>query len=77
LQLFSFGDYGLALAALALMVFGAIECPPFFLQGAYSSVFRALSSSCLAFRFAEPVAAYFSAAATAKKLTYQEVPTAE
>jgi len=28
LQLFSFGDYGLALAALALMVFGANECPP-------------------------------------------------
>jgi len=23
------GGYGLALAALALMVFGAIECPPF------------------------------------------------
>jgi len=23
-----FGDYGLALAALALVVFGAIECPP-------------------------------------------------
>jgi len=29
LRLFSFGGYGLALAALALMVFGAIECPPF------------------------------------------------
>jgi len=28
LRLFSFGGYGLALAALALMVFGAIECPP-------------------------------------------------
>jgi len=28
LRLFSFGVYGLALAALALMVFGAIECPP-------------------------------------------------
>jgi len=26
---FSFGGYGLALAALALAVFGAIECPPF------------------------------------------------
>jgi len=25
---FSFGGYGLALAALALVVFGAIECPP-------------------------------------------------
>jgi len=29
LRLFSFGGYGLALAALALVVFGAIECPPF------------------------------------------------
>jgi len=28
LRLFSFGGYGLALAALVLMVFGAIECPP-------------------------------------------------
>jgi len=28
LQHFSFGGYGLALAALALVVFGAIECPP-------------------------------------------------
>jgi len=28
LLLFSFGGYGLALAALALVVFGAIECPP-------------------------------------------------
>jgi len=28
LQLFSFGGHGLALAALALVVFGAIECPP-------------------------------------------------
>jgi len=27
LQLFSFGGYGLALAVLALVVFGAIECP--------------------------------------------------
>jgi len=27
LRLFSFGGYGLALAALALVVFGAIECP--------------------------------------------------
>jgi len=27
LRLFSFGGYGLALAALALLVFGAIECP--------------------------------------------------
>jgi len=27
-RLFSFGGYGLALAALALMVFGVIECPP-------------------------------------------------
>jgi len=26
-RLFSFGGYGLALAALALVVFGAIECP--------------------------------------------------
>jgi len=25
-----FGGYGLALATLALVVFGAIECPPFF-----------------------------------------------
>jgi len=24
-----FGGYGLALAALALVVFGAIECPPY------------------------------------------------
>jgi len=30
LRLFSFGSYGLALAALALVVFGAIECPPYF-----------------------------------------------
>jgi len=30
LRLFSFGIYGLALAALALVVFGAIECPPMF-----------------------------------------------
>jgi len=29
LRLFSFGGDGLALAALALVVFGAIECPPF------------------------------------------------
>jgi len=28
LRLFSFGGYRLALAALALVVFGAIECPP-------------------------------------------------
>jgi len=28
LRLFSFGGYGLALAALAHMVFGAIERPP-------------------------------------------------
>jgi len=28
LRLFSFGGNGLALAALALVVFGAIECPP-------------------------------------------------
>jgi len=28
LRLFSFGGYGLALAALALIVFGAIECLP-------------------------------------------------
>jgi len=27
LRLFSFGGYGLALAALALVLFGAIECP--------------------------------------------------
>jgi len=27
LRLFSFGGYGLALAVLALVVFGAIECP--------------------------------------------------
>jgi len=32
LRLFSFGGYGLALAALALVVFGAIECPPALLQ---------------------------------------------
>jgi len=31
LLLFSFGGYGLALAALALVVFGAIECSPGFL----------------------------------------------
>jgi len=35
LRLFSFGGYGLALAALALaalalVVFGAIECPPLY-----------------------------------------------
>jgi len=29
LRLFSFGGYGLAIAALALVVFGAIECPLF------------------------------------------------
>jgi len=28
LRIFSFGGYGLALSALALAVFGAIECPP-------------------------------------------------
>jgi len=28
LRLFSFGGYGLALVALALVIFGAIECPP-------------------------------------------------
>jgi len=28
LRLFSFGGYGLVFAALALVVFGAIECPP-------------------------------------------------
>ena len=28
MRLFSFGGYGLALAALALVVFGAIVCPP-------------------------------------------------
>jgi len=33
LRLFSFGGYGLALAALALVVFGAIECPPFYSGG--------------------------------------------
>jgi len=27
--LFSFRDNGLALAALALVIFGAIKCPPF------------------------------------------------
>jgi len=31
LRLFSFGGYGLALAALALVVFGAIECLALFL----------------------------------------------
>ena len=35
LRLFSFGGYGLALAALALVVFGAIECPPHFLPLAF------------------------------------------
>jgi len=30
LRLSSFGGYGLALAALALVVFGAIEAPPRF-----------------------------------------------
>jgi len=29
LRLISFGGYGLALAALALVVFAAIECPPY------------------------------------------------
>jgi len=28
MRLLSFGGYGLALAALALVVFGPIECPP-------------------------------------------------
>jgi len=44
LRLFSFGGCGLALAALALVVFGAIKCPPpiqlwgaFVLFGAYDS----------------------------------------
>jgi len=32
LRLFSFGGYGLALAALALVVFGAIECLPLILN---------------------------------------------
>jgi len=32
LRLFSLGGYGLALAALALVVFGAIECPPKILE---------------------------------------------
>jgi len=32
LRRFSFGGYGLALAALALVVFGAIECPPIVLS---------------------------------------------
>jgi len=36
LRLFSFGGYGLALAALSLVVFGAIECPP----KNYSFLFR-------------------------------------
>jgi len=43
LRLFSFGGYGLALAALALVVFDAIECLPHLLslllhQGAATSV---------------------------------------
>jgi len=38
LRLFSFGGYGLALAALALVVFGAIECPPLPLPPLRSSV---------------------------------------
>jgi len=33
LRLFSFGGYGPALAALALVVFGAIECPPPHIHG--------------------------------------------
>jgi len=33
LRLCSFDGYGLALAALALVVFGAIECPPKDLKG--------------------------------------------
>jgi len=33
LRLSSFGGYGLALAALALVVFRAIECPPLFVEG--------------------------------------------
>jgi len=36
LRLFSFGGYGLALAALALVIFGAIECPPSILTTAYA-----------------------------------------
>ena len=35
MRLFSFGGYGLALAALALVVFGAIECPPWKSGNAY------------------------------------------
>jgi len=36
--IFSFGGYGLALAALALVVFGAIECPRFSLTEHFPSV---------------------------------------
>jgi len=36
LRLFSFGGYGLALAALALVVFGAIECPSNFFLWRFS-----------------------------------------
>jgi len=36
LRLSSFGGYGLALAALALVVFGAIECPPKHAYRSYS-----------------------------------------
>jgi len=46
LRLFSFGGYGLALAALALVVFGAIECPPrlrLFSFGGYGLALAALA----------------------------------
>ena len=38
MRLFSFGGYGLALSALALVVFGAIECPPKVLQQRIRSI---------------------------------------
>jgi len=53
LRLFSFGGYGLALAALALVVFGAIECPPLkdsctTITGfAFGSVFVARLNRCI------------------------------
>jgi len=41
LRLFSFGGYGLALAALVLVVFVAIECPPFLLVSEHTFFFPA------------------------------------
>jgi len=43
------GGYGLALAALALVVFGAIECPPFEIYSQINFNFTAIVSHILLF----------------------------